>query len=173
MLLAPSDRPRHLVALLHFDMHGADILVPGIRDDAHAARDVLSILFYDWILSATDPEQQDSCVATCFSSRPMVFLGDISMCVYMLHMLISQAFNMAIGRRQLPLWGIPICLVLAIGLGWIFTQFFEKPVANLLRPRKKAQAAGAEEQSDHNAERLGRSGVGGGGRSPVQVVGGM
>jgi len=112
------------------------------------------ILFYDWIYAATDPEQQTSLIARFFASKPMVFLGDNSMCIYMIHLTLAMYIAPLLGSSvgSLPLWSILILVPATVLLGWLLTRFFEKPMARLLRPKEKKGKDKTTEGDERAAE---------------------
>jgi len=109
----------------------------------NVARSVLElffpILFYDLIYALTGPEAQASRVATFFSSRWMVFLGEISMCVYMIHIIVAEFLGAAVGKMmgQLPWWSVFAVVPTSLLLGWLLYRGFEQPCARRLAPGDK------------------------------------
>ncbi|CAE7230271.1 unnamed protein product [Symbiodinium natans] len=73
-------------------------------------------------------------------ASPMRFLGDISMCAYMIHLLLAEALGYAVGRElgSMPWWTLLAVLPVTILLGWLLTEFFEKPIERCCRPDKRA-----------------------------------
>ena len=78
-----------------------------------------------------------------FHSKPLQFLGEISMSFYMVHTLVLQAlqelfFSLGWGNVPLayhgkcPVWLALIGMLLSLFLGWMITEYFEKPVARCL-----------------------------------------
>jgi hypothetical protein len=78
-----------------------------------------------------------------FHSKPLQFLGEISMSFYMVHTLVLQAlqelfFSLGWGDVPLayhgkcPVWLALIGILLSLLLGWMMTEIVEKPVARCL-----------------------------------------
>ncbi|CAK8988830.1 unnamed protein product [Durusdinium trenchii] len=99
------------------------------------------ILFYYWILALTNPARQNDCLVRLFKSRVMRFLGDISMCCYMIHLLLLEFTGYLVKTRHgfHPWWTILSTLFATILLGWLFTRFYEKPIARCLRFSSKSE----------------------------------
>eukprot|EP00438_Fugacium_kawagutii_P019371 Skav207911 [mRNA] locus=scaffold190:225915:231394:- [translate_table: standard] len=102
---------------------------------------VYPILFFYWVLAFTSPLNQKSYVVRFFKTRFMRFLGDISLCAYMIHMILAELLGYAVDRHigNYPWWMILAILPSSIILGWCFTTFFEKPIARCIRPDKRAR----------------------------------
>merc|ERR1719240_1546016 len=95
------------------------------------------MLFFDWILALTDPTAKErSYVARFFRTRIMVFFADISMAIYLIHMLVLQLVGYIVNlgvQGPGPFWAILIVLPLTIFVGWLMTRFVEEPLAKLVR----------------------------------------
>ncbi|CAE7931448.1 unnamed protein product [Symbiodinium necroappetens] len=101
---------------------------------------VFPMIFYEFILAITSPTAEGACLVRLCRSKPMRFLGDISMCAYMVHVLLGEALGYATGTHigAWPWWTPLAVLPNAILLGWMLTEFFEKPISRCLRPDKHA-----------------------------------
>jgi len=130
---------------------------------------VYPILFFHWVLSLTSPVNQKSYVVRFFKSKVMRFLGDISMCSYMIHMLLAEAVGYSIDRTagDYPWWMVLAIVPSTIVLGWCLTNFYEKPIARCLRPKaegargaRSPEVMSRESRESEQAEVIG---------SPVQV----
>jgi len=119
------------------------------------------ILFYDLLYAITDPEQQSGRIASFLSSRPMVFVGEISMCVYMIHLFVAAVLGIAVGKPNVfewPWWSVLVVIPVSLLLGALLTHFFEKPCGRLLQPGaacpKTAEPPGdsAQELDDKGAQ---------------------
>ena len=95
------------------------------------------ILFYEFLLAVTNPAYQFACITSFFRCTPMRFLGDISMSTYMIHILLAATFGLFVQDRiwgDLAWWTVLAVVPASILLGWLMTEFFEKPIARRLRP---------------------------------------
>ncbi|CAE7245112.1 unnamed protein product [Symbiodinium sp. CCMP2592] len=115
---------------------------------------VFPMIFYEFILAITSPTAEGACLVRFFRSKPMRFLGDISMCAYMIHMLLGEVLGYATGTQtgRWPWWTLLAVLPNAILLGWMLTEFFEKPISRCLRPDRRAAKSPAVSDENHEKE---------------------
>jgi peptidoglycan/LPS O-acetylase OafA/YrhL len=124
---------------------------------------ILPILFYDWIIAlsrsvATSSSSEGdtttslpppvySSVEKLFRSKPLQFLGHISMSFYVVHLLVLAYVGWIIRAASIthvedttdigddpaiPGWAIPIVFVISLFIGWIATEFVEIPAQRFL-----------------------------------------
>eukprot|EP00913_Durusdinium_trenchii_P012109 g11372.t1 len=91
--------------------------------------------------NAQVPSTQNDCLVRLFKSRVMRFLGDISMCFLRIHLLLLEFTGYLVKTRHgfHPWWTILSTLFATILLGWLFTRFYEKPIARCLRFSSKSE----------------------------------
>jgi hypothetical protein len=88
---------------------------------------LLSMLYFDWAISLCTHESWTRSVC---SSRPMRWLGDISMSFYQIHMIVFDLLVLAIGSA--PAWIIAVSLVTSLFIGWLTYRYVEKPAQRLV-----------------------------------------
>eukprot|EP00929_Paragymnodinium_shiwhaense_P023506 TRINITY_DN14697_c0_g1_i3.p2 TRINITY_DN14697_c0_g1~~TRINITY_DN14697_c0_g1_i3.p2 ORF type:complete len:156 (-),score=30.12 TRINITY_DN14697_c0_g1_i3:579-1046(-) len=94
------------------------------------------MLYFDWMVALTLPDAKTrSWCARFFRLKAMSFLADISLAVFLLHMMVMQAFQWTLSgeHRGAPFWCIPLALPTTVGLGWLLTRYFEEPIAKAIR----------------------------------------
>lgn len=86
--------------------------------------------------------------STFWSSKRLVFLGNISFCFYLVHQLVLRVFTAEVGRDWLAVSsGVRslkvLVLVLAVSLvaAWLLHTLVEKPMEKVLRGRSQRAAA--------------------------------
>lgn len=86
----------------------------------------LPMLYYDLIFALTDPDpSQRGYLYKFFSTKPMKWLGHISLSLYMWHTIVIWSFTR---ETKLKLWQIPVCIAASIVVGWFMTTYFEVPL---------------------------------------------
>eukprot|EP00428_Durinskia_dybowskii_P066009 CAMPEP_0170365814 /NCGR_PEP_ID=MMETSP0117_2-20130122/6098_1 /TAXON_ID=400756 /ORGANISM="Durinskia baltica, Strain CSIRO CS-38" /LENGTH=479 /DNA_ID=CAMNT_0010620387 /DNA_START=2244 /DNA_END=3684 /DNA_ORIENTATION=+ len=100
------------------------------------------VIFFDWLLELTRAKKEK-----LFSHGGNANMGKISMGFYMLHALVlyyvgltcyhsrNSNESMVLDSEQdafIPLWAMPIVIVLALAVGAAFTQFVELPLHDLI-----------------------------------------
>ena len=111
---------------------------------------MMPMLYYDWITALTT---ETSFTRSMLASRPMRFLGDISMSFYMIHHLVWDVFERATKGKWMQ-WSLPplfIALVVSLLLGWAMTALFEKPAQKFLLRRLLPDPAESEVAADTTA----------------------
>ena len=103
----------------------------------------MPMMYYDWMIALTDPSQTSSWSTRFFSSRPMQWLGNISMSVYLIREMVIRHLALAVdptnengepwstpglGEPRMPAWGVLVALPLSVLLGSSFYSSFEKPM---------------------------------------------
>ena len=88
---------------------------------------LLSMLYFDWAISLCTHE---SWTRSLFSSRPMRWLGNISMSFYQIHLIVFELLVLAIGSA--PVWIIAVSLVTSLFIGWLTYRYVEKPAQRLV-----------------------------------------
>ena len=91
---------------------------------------LVSMLFFDWVVALC---REESVTRRFLSSHPMTFLGDISMCFYMVHVLVWWGLQ-ALGLSG-QAWGLPVGIVFSLLVGWLLHCFWEKPMRNFILSR--------------------------------------
>merc|ERR1712139_364181 len=126
----------------------------GLVDDWHGfqvrfyGEIFLPVVFYEIVTALAYPDQAGppSAVHVFLASRVMRFLADISLSVYIVHETLIRTLALVLrGPLELddegypeehdfrmPTWGFPAIFVLSVLIGWFLTQFFEKPMSNLI-----------------------------------------
>merc|ERR1711964_704646 len=97
------------------------------------------MLFYDWMLALTAPgAAEKSNAAALFRSRPLAFLADISMSLYLVHMPCMFIISAIFTKKPLPMpwFGIFLALPMSIIFGWLLTLFVERPLQRAIRQDK-------------------------------------
>ena len=86
-----------------------------------------------------------SLTARFFNTRVMQYLGRISMALYLMHenmvFWINLCYYGPIGHNdhkpegmKLPVWGIPIAIILSLAFATMLTIFLEEPARKRLKP---------------------------------------
>jgi peptidoglycan/LPS O-acetylase OafA/YrhL len=88
---------------------------------------LLPMLYFDWAISLCTHE---SWTRRLLSSRPMRWLGDISMSFYQVHMIVFELLVLGIGSA--PVWIIAVSLVTSLFIGWLTYRYVEKPAQRLV-----------------------------------------
>ena len=102
----------------------------------------IPMLYFDLVVALC---REESRTRTVLASRPMTFLGDISMCFYMWHMLVWEGLV----RVSAAAWMIPVGIVVSLALGWLCYRFWEKPaqqfILSRLLPKKVLAPSGSQD----------------------------
>lgn len=83
------------------------------------------------------------------STRPMLFLGEISYSLYLVHWPIREITQAAVGfENPLPVWGTVLLAVVSVPVAWLTWRFVEQPGREgswlaKARPRRSLLAAAA------------------------------
>jgi peptidoglycan/LPS O-acetylase OafA/YrhL len=108
----------------------------------HVEMDMLAPGLFPLVLRALcAPGQQKTVAAKFLRSRPLQFLGNISMSLYMVHYPVQMWFSWSLGYERaleqpsLPGWGILASLSTSLVLGWFLARYVEDFPKNLFKRR--------------------------------------
>ena len=127
-----ADRMQFIAVLMSCAMFIFSVYVP----------EVLYLSFWWFIPSAllltSLSMGKDGALARTLSARPLVWLGNISFAVFMIHIPLMRVIEIIASKNDviLGLWStVTIVVLTSIAAGYVISRYFEKPVTKYLRSR--------------------------------------
>jgi len=93
------------------------------------------MLFITLIVALTRCGEEGVAASLC-RSRPVQYVGDISMAFYMTHILVLQFFGLIFNVPMTegnPFWLLGLAMLVSLSIGAFLTRYFETPLRKLLR----------------------------------------
>eukprot|EP00747_Dinoflagellata_sp_TGD_P167967 gnl/TRDRNA2_/TRDRNA2_193368_c0_seq1.p1 gnl/TRDRNA2_/TRDRNA2_193368_c0~~gnl/TRDRNA2_/TRDRNA2_193368_c0_seq1.p1 ORF type:complete len:517 (-),score=40.35 gnl/TRDRNA2_/TRDRNA2_193368_c0_seq1:26-1576(-) len=141
----------------------------GLIDDWHGfqvrfwGEILLPVVFYEIVTALAYPDESGSpsAVHKFLASRVMRFFADISLSVYVIHETLIRTLVLFLRGPvelddegypeehdfRMPPWGFPAIFVLSVLMGWFLTNFFEKPMSDLILKYALGTSANAKNRN--------------------------